>query len=134
MNKNDRKHTIAYDILMLMLSLVLLLFICRLWPLILVAILAIIVVLIRMVFLSAKKDAVIEPKPAAPIKVNVPTEKDVKNLAYSVILRRITELVIKDYPEARWVFEASNARQLIESGDEVHILLNRAGGYRRAKV
>lgn len=134
MNKNDRKHTIAYDILMLMLSLVLLLFICRLWPLILVAILAIIVVLIRMVFLSAKKDAVIEPKPAAPIKVNVPTEKDVKNLAYSVILRRITELVIKDYPEARWVFEASNARQLIERGDEVYILLNRAGGYRRAKV
>ncbi len=134
MNKNDRKHTIAHEILILMISLVILLFICRLWPLILVAILAIIVVLIRMVFLSAKKDAVVEPKPVDPIKVRVPSEKDVKDLAYSVILRRITELVLKDYPDARWVWESSNARQMIERGDEVYILLNRAGGYRRAKA
>ncbi len=134
MNKNDRKHTIAHEIFIIMLSLALLLFVCRLWPLLLVLILGIIVAMIRMLFLSVKKDAVIEPKPIEPIKVTTPTEKDVKNLAYSVILRRITELVEKDYPNARWIWETSNARQMIERGDEVYILLNRAGGYRKAKV
>ena len=55
-------------------------------------------------------------------------------LAYSVILRRVTELVLSEYPEARWVWEAPNAEKLIRENQEVFILLNRAGGYRRAKV
>ena len=55
-------------------------------------------------------------------------------MAYSVILRRITEIVRAQYPQARWVFEASNARRKIDNSDEVYILLNRAGGYSRAKV
>lgn len=57
-----------------------------------------------------------------------------KVLAYSVILRRITELVAAEYPEARWVWEAPNAKALFETGADLFVLLNRAGGYRRAKV
>ena len=55
-------------------------------------------------------------------------------LAYSVILRRVTELVLSEYPEARWIWEAPNAERLIRENQEVFILLNRAGGYRRARV
>ena len=73
------------------------------------------------------------PVPALP-EPKEPTEQDVRDIAYSVILRRITELVTASYPEARWVWEAPNARQLIELGEDVFILLNRAGGYRRAHV
>ena len=52
----------------------------------------------------------------------------------SSILRRITELVTAEYPEARWVWEAPNAKALFETGADLFVLLNRAGGYRRAKV
>lgn len=44
------------------------------------------------------------------------------------------ELVMEAYPDARWVWEAPNARKLMEQGEEVSIILNRAGGYRRAIV
>ena len=86
-------------------------------------------------FPPPKRVEVVEPLPLPALpEPKEPTEKDVKDLAYSVILRRITELVTTEYPEARWVWEAANARQLIELGEDVFILLNRAGGFRRAHV
>ena len=42
--------------------------------------------------------------------------------------------MLNEYPNARWIWEAPNAFELIELGEEVYILLNRAGGYRKAKV
>ena len=57
-----------------------------------------------------------------------------RKLAHSLITSRITTLVLNEYPNARWIWEAPNAFELIELGEEVYILLNRAGGYRKAKV
>lgn len=65
---------------------------------------------------------------------DVPTETDLKELAYAVILRRISEIVAAKYPAARWVWEASDAKERIVLGHDVYILLNRAGGYRRARI
>ena len=87
---------------------------------------------IRLLFLSSRKIEVIVPLPLLPEPVKEATEKDVQVLAYSVILRRVTELVLSEYPEARWIWEAPNAERLIRENQEVFILLNRAGGYRRA--
>ena len=109
-------------------------FICRLWPILLLIILGIFAAVIRLLFLSSRKIEVIVPLPLLPEPVKEATEKDVRVLAYSVILRRVTELVLSEYPEARWVWEAPNAEKLIRENQEVFILLNRAGGYRRAKV
>ena len=82
-----------------------------------------------------KRVEVVEPLPLPALpEPKEPTEKDVRDIAYSVILRRITELVAASYPEVRWVWEAPNARQLIELGEDVFILLNRAGGFLRAHV
>ncbi len=135
MNK-ERARAIVYDILTLLGLLALLTFICRLWPILLLIILGIFVAAMRLLYLSSKKVDVVEPMPlpALPEPKKDPTEKDVKDLAYAVILRKITELVSQEYPEARWVWEKPNARKLIEAGDEVYILLNRAGGYNKAKV
>ena len=134
--KKERARAIAYDILTLLGLLALLTFICRLWPILLLIILGIFVAALRLLYLSSRKVDIVEPMPlpALPEPKKDPTEKDVKDLAYSVILRRITELVSQDYPEARWIWEKPNARKLIEAGDEVFILLNHAGGYNRAKV
>lgn len=73
-------------------------------------------------------------QPQLPEPVKEPAEKEVMDLAYAVILRRVTERVLSRYPDARWVWEAPDARWLIETEGEAYILLNRAGGYRRARV
>ena len=134
MNKKDQKRHMAYEALVLLGMLALLTFICRLWPILLLIILGIFAAVIRLLFLSSRKIEVIVPFPLLPEPVKEATEKDVHVLAYSVILRRVTELVLSEYPEARWVWEAPNAEKLIRENQEVFILLNRAGGYRRAKV
>ena len=134
MNKKDQKRHMAYEVLVLLGMLALLTFICRLWPILLLIILGIFAAMIRLLFLSSRKIEVIVPLPLLPEPVKEATEKDVQVLAYSVILRRVTELVLSEYPEARWVWEAPNAEKLIQESQEVFILLNRAGGYRRAKV
>lgn len=134
MNNKDWKRHIAYEALVILGLVALLTFICRLWPILLLIILGIFVAAIRLLFLSSRRVEVVEPMPVPSEPVREPTEKDVRELAYSVILRRITELVAEEHPEARWVWENPNAKQEIEKGGEVFILLNRAGGYRRARI
>ena len=133
--KKDWKRHIAYEVLVILMMLTLLMFLCRLWPIIFLLIIGIFITALRLLFLSPKRVEVVEPLPLPALpEPKEPTEQDVRDIAYSVILRRITELVTTSYPEARWVWEAPNARQLIELGEDVFILLNRAGGYRRAHV
>ena len=134
MNNKDRKRHIAYEALVILGLLAAFNFICRLWPILLLIILGIFIAALRLLFLSSRKVEVIEPMPLLPEPVRQPTEQDVQTLAYAVILRRITELVLSEFPEARWVWEAPDAQRRIQNGQEVFILLNRAGGYRRARV
>ena len=131
------KGFIVREVLLLMASLALIVLMCRLWPLLLLMIIGLFVAMIVLLFRATADPKPVEPKPI-PVTpkepARIPTQNDVFALAYSVILRRITELIREKYPQARWIFESSNARGLIENGDDVYILLNRAGGYNRAKV
>lgn len=134
--KSDRENHIIYDLLVALGMLALLMFICRLWPILLLIILGIFVATLRLLFRSSKKIEMTERLPVSKELETVQnlTNDEVKKTAFSEIKRRITELVCSKYPEARWVWEAANAEQLIERGEDVFILLNRAGGYRRARV
>jgi len=87
----------------LLLCLAALLFITRLWPILLLVILGIFIAMLRLVFLSAKK--VEAPEPTAPAARREPEiiERDERARAYAEILGRVTELVTRDYPEARWI-------------------------------
>ena len=110
-------------------------FMFRLWPLLILVIFCILLGAIRLLFLKVKEQATV--KQAEEVKEEpkrAPTERDVRDLAYSVILTRISELVSSEYPTAKWVWEKPNARKLIDSGEDVFILLSGAGGYRKAKV
>ena len=131
------KGFIVREVLLLMASLALIVLMCRLWPLLLLMIIGLFVAMIVLLFRATADPKPVEPKPI-PVTpkepARIPTQNDVFTLAYSVILRRVTELVREKYPQARWIWESSNARALIENGDDVYILLNRAGGYNRAKV
>lgn len=133
--KKDWKRHIAYEVLVILGMLTLLMFLCRLWPIIFLLILGIFITALRLLFLSPNRVEIIEPLPLPVLPTpQEPTEQDVETIAYSVILRRITELVAASYPEARWIWEAPNAKELIEKGEDVFILLNRAGSFRRARV
>ncbi len=133
MNDKNFKRKMAQEALVLLGMLALLLFITRLWPLLLLVILGIFIAVLRLLFLSAKKT---EPEaPAMPLALPPPkTETDLQTLAFTIIQRRITQILQDKYPDARWVWESSRAREDIMEGLPVFILLNHAGGYRRGKV
>lgn len=132
--KKDWVRSMSYEAIVILGVIALLTFICRLWPLLLLVMLCLIGAAIRLLFLKVK-DATTQQEPEV---VSVPepkpvTERDVKELAFSVILTRITELVEADYPKAKWVWEKPNAKALVLAGDEAYIILSGAGGYRRAR-
>lgn len=132
--KKDWVRSMTYEAIVILGVIALLTFICRLWPLLLLVMLCLIGAAIRLLFLKVK-DATTQQEPEV---VSVPepksiTERDVKDLAFSVILTRITEMVEADYPKAKWVWEKPNAKALVLAGDEAYIILSGAGGYRRAR-
>ena len=109
MNNKDRKRHIAYEALVILGLLAMLNFICRLWPILLLVILGIFIAALRLLFLSSRKVEAIEPMPLPSAPVREPTEQDVQALAYAVILRRITELVLSEFPEGKSAFSDMTA-------------------------
>lgn len=134
MNKKEWKRRTAYEALILLGLLALLLFITRLWPILLLVILGIFVAALRLLFLSPREVKTTQPTPLLPAPASAASEPDLKTQGYAHVLRQITDRVLADYPNARWIWEKPNARRLIEAGEPVCILLNRAGGYRKAQV
>ena len=111
-------------------------YVCRFWPMVIFLIIYGLTVVVRTLVKSksAKSTQLAPIVPAELIPAPSLTQRDMENLAFSMICRKITELVARDYPNARWVWEFPTAQKLIMEGHEVYILLNRAGGYRRAQV
>jgi len=69
-----------------------------------------------------------------PPPVRPDNEADLLRRAFGLIQRRITEQLAGAFPEAHWIWETPRAQASIAAGEPVFILLNRAGGYRRAEV
>ena len=134
MNKKEWQRRMAYEALILLALLALLLFITRLWPILLLVILGIFIAALRLLFLSPRKVDPTQPAPLLPAPVRTDPETDLKTGGYSTVLQQITDRVLADYPDARWIWESPCAKRQIEAGEPVFILLNRAGGYRKAQV
>ncbi len=133
MNK-DFTRRMTHEALIILGVLAFFTFMFRLWPLLVLVIFCIIGGAIRLLFLKTNGETVKQTENKTEEPKRAPTERDVQDLAYSVILTRISELVSSEHPAAKWVWEKPNARKLIENGEEAFILLSGAGGYRRAKV
>ena len=136
MNDRNRNRHMAYEALVILGLLALLLYITRLWPILLLVILGIFIATLRLLFLASQKVEPVEPILALPEpkQQQEPTEKDMMSLAYLVIQRRITQILIAKYPDARWIWENPRAQEDIFNGNPVYIILNKAGGYRRGLV
>ena len=130
--KNVRKRLIAKDIFICLGIAALAVFIFRLWALVLLVLAAMLIIGILLLFRKPEKQ---EGTPHTGVQNTewIPYG-DYGDSVYQTILEGVTERVRKEYPEAKWVWAQSNARRRIENGEDVFIILNGGGGYRRAKV
>ncbi len=134
MNKKEQKYQTVQEALILLTVITLLSFVCRLWALILLCILALIAATVRLLFLKAKSDNDRVEEQSRESTDKAIMHQDLYTMAYSLILDQITSLVDNEFEGAKWVWETQNPKKNIEHGEDVFIILNGAGGYRRAKV
>ena len=136
MRDKEKQRHYAYEALHILLLLALLLFITRLWPILLLVILGIFIAALRLLFLSSQK---VDPAPPVlalpePKEPQIHTEQDMQTIAYQMIQRRISQILEAKYPDVRWIWENPRAKEDIIAGNKVYVILNRAGGYRRGLV
>ena len=142
MTKKEWQRHMAYEALVILGMLALLLFVCRLWPILLLVILGIFAAALRLVFLSSPKVQPIRPEQqtaasSAPQRAveSQPAAQNAEDAqSFGELQTRITRWVRQEYPNARWVWKYPNAKARFQRGEDMAILLNRAGGYREAVI
>ena len=138
MTKKEWQRHMAYEALVLLGALALLLFVCRLWPILLLVILGIFAAVLRLLFLSSPKVEPIQPEQQPPTPRQVVPNRDAAEvetaLFFGQLQTQITQWVTREYPNARWVWKYPNAKARFQRGEDMAILLNRAGGYREASI
>ena len=130
MNTKQRKQSHVCDTLEILVALVLLVFINRLWPILLLVILGVFVAALRLAFLSGREDET----ESHPREQRRKAEQIGPDQRYAAIIQQVAGLVRHDYPDARWVWESPRAKEHIGAGENVYILLDHAGGFRKAEV
>lgn len=141
MTKKEWQRHMAYEALVILGMLALLLFVCRLWPILLLVILGIFAAALRLLFLSSPKVQPIRPEQptsVAPAPQQAVTNREAENTedaqSFGDLQTQITRWVRQEYPNARWVWKYPDAKARFQRGEELAILLNRAGGYREAVI
>lgn len=142
MTKKEWQRHMAYEALVILGMLALLLFVCRLWPILLLVILGIFAAALRLVFLSSPKVQPIQPEqqtaassaPQRAVKSQRTAQNVEDTLSFGELQTQVTRWVRQEYPEARWVWKYPDAKARFQRGEDVAILLNRAGGYREASI
>ena len=128
--QKKQKRREVLTIIGMMASLV---FITRLWPILLLMIIGVFAYALWLLFYLEKKPEPTMQPPLLGLPAPV-SEKTVLADAFALLQKRITEQVASRYPDASWAWGVSDARDRFESGGELMILLNGAGGYRVAVV
>ena len=142
MTKKEWQRHMAYEALVILGMLALLLFVCRLWPILLLVILGIFAAALRLVFLSSPKVRPIHPEqqtsvssvPQHAVKSQRTAQNVEDTLSFGELQTQVTRWVRQEYPEARWVWKYPDAKARFQRGEDMAILLNRAGGYREASI
>ena len=142
MTKKEWQRRMAYEALVILGMLALLLFVCRLWPILLLVILGIFAAALRLVFLSSPKVRPIHPEqqtsvssvPQHAVKSQRTAQNVEDTLSFGELQTQVTRWVRQEYPEARWVWKYPDAKARFQRGEDMAILLNRAGGYREAVI
>ncbi len=130
MKGRPTKNDLVSEIIIFLGLIIVVALIFRFWIVVFPALIAFIV--LKLIKHFRKKE---EPvKPVEEAKETVQPELSFQEMWYTDVLNSITQMVQDEYPNAKWVWEHPNARKSIENGNPVRIILNNAGGYRKAKV
>ena len=103
----------------------------RLWPFVLALLGVGIFFIIRAVVQYTERPQL---TPLEPLPVRKAMDVEEEQTVYAAACQKVSELVAQEYPGARWVWESADAKKRVNKSLPMHILLNRAGGYRRARV
>lgn len=131
MRNSGNKKGILYDVFIILGIAFVLSWMCRLWPVILL--LMFIALGIGFYKLVRKYSKTIDEAMYVEPEMEDLTDVEVDD-GYSMMVGRITAIVQEQYPNAKWVWEKTNTQELIKANQDVFILLNQAGGYRKARV
>ena len=102
MNNKERNYRIAYEALMILAAIALLSFICRLWPIIILALVGTIIAALRLLFLKSKTEIIVEQEKMEEATKG-PEMQDVYDLAFALIQGQITKEVLSRYTGVKWV-------------------------------
>ena len=128
MRPNQKKHLLN-DIIIVIMLLAALLTIIRLWPLLLLLLIGLIAYALWVLFQTARQP----PEPLLMLPAPV-SQRSIMTSAFGLLQHRISEQVNLQYPNARWVWSVSDAFNRFTEGQALSILLNGAGGSRKATV
>lgn len=129
----EKKKHLLHDIFTVIAFIAALVAIVRLWPILLLLLIGLIAYALWMLFHVAKQPVKMESAPL-PMLPEPASEQSMLTTAFGLLQRRITEQVTVRYPNARWVWGVPDAFSQFAAGRPLVILLNGAGGYRRAVV
>ncbi len=132
MKPNKNKHLLN-DIFMVIMLFAALLTIIRLWPLLLLLLTGLIAYALWLLFHVSRQPSESEPIPLPMLPAPV-TEQSMLTAAFGLLQRRISEEVNAKHPNARWVWSMPDAFNRFAAGQDLIILLNGTGGYRKATV
>ena len=134
MYNKDYQRGRTYEAIILMGLMCLLTYVSRLWPLLLLTILGLIAAVIRLLVLSRVK-----ARPDTPVlelsegRVSL-SQADQQNIQFRSIQSSVSQILGAQFPDVRWIWENPRAKEDFFAGSELFVLMNRAGGYRRARV
>ena len=118
MTKKEWQRHMAYEALVILVMLALLLFVCRLWPILLLVILGIFAAALRLVFFSSPKVQPIRPEqqtaassaPQRAVKSQRTAQNVEDTLSFGELQTQVTRWVRQEYPEARWVWKYPDSK------------------------
>ena len=133
------KDSIAFEALKIMAALLVICFITRIWPIVFLVILGILIAALRLLFIAVKDNTEKSAKPVKSytVKPEPPrqyTEQDILLISFGILQQRISRAVSVRYPAARWIWDTPNPIECFDKNLPLTIILNRAGGYRKAIV
>lgn len=134
MKDSDNKRKLAYEVIIFLAMLALLMFITRIWAILFLVILGIFIAALVLLFRRSNRVEIIVPATESQTLLKPETEKDILRRAFGLIQRRITEDVEALHPHARWQWLTPNAMGSIDRDEPVTIILDGAAGYRKASV
>lgn len=76
---------------------------------------------------------ILSVKTSQPSTRTVSSVSDPEEAPYG-IEAQVSEQLRTEFPNAKWVWAQSDTKRRIENGDDVYVILNGAGGYRRVKI